>query len=173
MCGIVGYIGSESAAEVLVDGLKTLEYRGYDSAGVAVIGAQGLDRRRAEGKLKNLSKRLSAEPLSGSLGIGHTRWATHGRPNETNAHPHRSGSVAVVHNGIIENYAEHRTELQANGAVFHSETDTEVVAHLVAALRAQGMDQRPQWSRQLSALKGLMRSPWSMKSFPMSSSLLA
>jgi glutamine---fructose-6-phosphate transaminase (isomerizing) len=154
MCGIVGYIGSESAAEVLVEGLKTLEYRGYDSAGVAVIGAGGLDRRRAEGKLKNLSKRLRQDPLSGSLGIGHTRWATHGRPNETNAHPHRSGTVAVVHNGIIENYAELRTELQAGGAVFHSETDTEVVAHLVASLRAQGMDLKTAVESAIKRLEG-------------------
>ena len=154
MCGIVGYIGAEVAADVLVEGLKTLEYRGYDSAGVAVIGAEGLDRRRAEGKLKNLSKRLREAPLAGSLGIGHTRWATHGRPNETNAHPHRAGTVAVVHNGIIENYAELRSELQSQGAVFHSETDTEVVAHLVASLRAQGMDLRAAVESAIQRLEG-------------------
>ena len=154
MCGIVGYIGAEVAADVLVEGLKTLEYRGYDSAGVAVIGAEGLDRRRAEGKLKNLSKRLREAPLVGSLGIGHTRWATHGRPNETNAHPHRAGTVAVVHNGIIENYAELRSELQGQGAVFHSETDTEVVAHLVASLRARGMDLRAAVESAIQRLEG-------------------
>jgi glucosamine--fructose-6-phosphate aminotransferase (isomerizing) len=140
MCGIVGYIGAEPAAGLLVDGLRTLEYRGYDSAGVAVVGPQGLRRSRAEGKLKNLAARLREEPLQGSLGIGHTRWATHGRPNEANAHPHRSGPVAVVHNGIIENYAELRQELIAAGSVFTSETDTEVVAHLVASLRDAGHD---------------------------------
>jgi glucosamine--fructose-6-phosphate aminotransferase (isomerizing) len=140
MCGIVGYIGAEAAAEVLVAGLRTLEYRGYDSAGVAVLSASGLQRQRAEGKLRNLAKKLSAEPIDGSVGIGHTRWATHGRPTEANAHPHRSGGVAVVHNGIIENYAELRRSLQAQGAVFTSETDTEVIAHLIAQKRDAGMD---------------------------------
>jgi glucosamine--fructose-6-phosphate aminotransferase (isomerizing) len=154
MCGIVGYIGLDSAADVLVEGLKTLEYRGYDSAGVAIIGASGLQRERAEGKLKNLAAKLRAAPLAGNLGIGHTRWATHGKPNETNAHPHRSGSVAVVHNGIIENYASLRSELQAAGAVFVSETDTEVVAHLVGSLRAEGLDLRASVEAAIKRLEG-------------------
>ena len=115
----------------MVDALKRLEYRGYDSAGIATLEAGHLTRRRAEGKLKNLEIRLSKEPLSGTIGIGHTRWATHGRPNEINAHLHATDRVAVVHNGIIENFAELRTELQARGAKFATETDTEVVAHLV------------------------------------------
>ena len=154
MCGIVGYIGAQDASEVLVEGLKTLEYRGYDSAGVAILAEGGLDRRRAEGKLRNLSKRLKEAPLAGTLGIGHTRWATHGKPNETNAHPHRAGGVAVVHNGIIENYAALRQELQAGGAVFTSETDTEVVAHLVQHFRAQGLDLQASVAAAIERLEG-------------------
>ena len=154
MCGIVGYIGAQDASEVLVEGLKTLEYRGYDSAGVAILAEDGLDRRRAEGKLRNLSKRLKEAPLSGTIGIGHTRWATHGKPNETNAHPHRAGGVAVVHNGIIENYAALRQELQAGGAVFTSETDTEVVAHLVHHFRAQGLDLQASVAAAIERLEG-------------------
>src|SRR6202521_1296653 len=131
MCGIVGILGREPVAGQLVDALKRLEYRGYDSTGVATLEAGHLTRRRAEGKLKNLEIRLSNEPLSGTIGIGHTRWATHGRPNEINAHPHATDRVAVVHNGIIENFAELRAELEGRGAHFATETDTEVVAHLV------------------------------------------
>lgn len=133
MCGIVGIIGRETAAPLMVDALKRLEYRGYDSAGVATLEGGKLTRRRAEGKLRNLEQRLALEPLAGTIGIGHTRWATHGRPNETNAHPHATDRVAVVHNGIIENFNELRRELEAGGAVFATETDTEVVAHLVTA----------------------------------------
>jgi glucosamine--fructose-6-phosphate aminotransferase (isomerizing) len=132
MCGIVGIVGRGPVAPLIVDALKRLEYRGYDSAGVATIEQGRLDRRRSEGKLVNLEKRLQSEPLGGSIGIGHTRWATHGVPNEANAHPHVSGGVAVVHNGIIENFAELRAELIADGYAFASQTDTEVVAHLVA-----------------------------------------
>ena len=132
MCGIVGIIGREPVAPMLVEALKRLEYRGYDSAGVATLEEGKLDRRRAEGKLINLDRKLRQEPLDGFIGIGHTRWATHGIPNETNAHPHFSNGVAIVHNGIIENFAELRKELQADGYVFTSQTDTEVVAHLVA-----------------------------------------
>ena len=132
MCGIVGIVGRAPVAPLIVDALKRLEYRGYDSAGVATIEAGTLARRRAEGKLVNLEKRLNAEPLGGTIGIGHTRWATHGVPNETNAHPHFSNDVAIVHNGIIENFAELRAELTADGFTFSSQTDTEVVAHLVA-----------------------------------------
>src|SRR6478752_8695031 len=134
MCGIVGYIGNREAVPVIVDGLRRLEYRGYDSAGVAVFsGDQRLDVRRASGKLRNLEEVLRNEPLAGSYGIGHTRWATHGRPTEENAHPHRDckGQIVVVHNGIVENYLMLRKQLQAEGHVFKTETDTEVIAHLV------------------------------------------
>jgi len=131
MCGIIGIIGRDAAAPHLIDALKRLEYRGYDSAGVATLEAGKLARRRAEGKLKNLETRLAREPLSGTIGIGHTRWATHGRPTENNAHPHATENVAVVHNGIIENFAELRRELEDQGIKFSTETDTEVIAHLV------------------------------------------
>jgi glutamine---fructose-6-phosphate transaminase (isomerizing) len=131
MCGIVGILGSEPVALQLVDALKRLEYRGYDSAGVATLEGGAIARRRAEGRLKNLQSRLDQDPLHGIIGIGHTRWATHGQPNEVNAHPHATERVAVVHNGIIENFHELREELKQNGAVFKTETDTEVVAHLV------------------------------------------
>ncbi|MFZ1814511.1 MAG: glutamine--fructose-6-phosphate transaminase (isomerizing) [Rhizobiaceae bacterium] len=139
MCGIVGIVGNKPVAPLLVDALKRLEYRGYDSAGVATIEGDHLDRRRAEGKLVNLENRLKDQPLSGRIGIGHTRWATHGVPNETNAHPHFSGNVAVVHNGIIENFRELREELQKAGYAFASQTDTEVIAHLVAYNLSLGM----------------------------------
>src|SRR5215472_10071888 len=131
MCGIIGIVGREPVAGQMVEALKRLEYRGYDSAGVATLEQGHLTRRRAEGKLRNLERRLSQEPLSGMIGIGHTRWATHGRPNEANAHPHAADRVAVVHNGIIENFRELREELEGNGAAFATETDTEVIAHLV------------------------------------------
>ncbi|TAK50135.1 MAG: glutamine--fructose-6-phosphate transaminase (isomerizing) [Xanthobacteraceae bacterium] len=138
MCGIVGILGREAVADHLVDSLKRLEYRGYDSAGVATLEAGAITRRRAEGKLKNLAARLKVEPLGGHVGIGHTRWATHGRPTENNAHPHATERVAVVHNGIIENFHELRAELERAGAVFSSETDTEVIAHLVSHELARG-----------------------------------
>ncbi|KQT21710.1 MAG: glutamine--fructose-6-phosphate transaminase (isomerizing) [Bradyrhizobium sp.] len=138
MCGIVGILGREPVAEQLVDSLKRLEYRGYDSAGVATLEGRHLERRRAEGKLKNLEKRLEAEPLKGTTGIGHTRWATHGKPTVNNAHPHATERVAVVHNGIIENFRELREELERKGTVFHTETDTEIVLHLVDDLLARG-----------------------------------
>ena len=138
MCGIVGIVGHAPVAPLIVDALKRLEYRGYDSAGVATIERGQLARRRAEGKLINLERRLKDEPLDGNIGIGHTRWATHGVPNETNAHPHFSNGVAIVHNGIIENFAELRDELQRDGYEFASQTDTEVVAHLVARELAGG-----------------------------------
>ena len=131
MCGIVGILGREPVAGALVDALKRLEYRGYDSAGVATLEGGQLARRRAEGKLRNLEAQLAREPLAGTIGIGHTRWATHGRPTESNAHPHATDRVAVVHNGIIENFRELREELGSKGAKFGTETDTEVVAHLV------------------------------------------
>ncbi|MBX3584559.1 MAG: glutamine--fructose-6-phosphate transaminase (isomerizing) [Rhizobiaceae bacterium] len=138
MCGIVGIVGHSPVAPLIVDALKRLEYRGYDSAGVATIERGELARRRAEGKLVNLERRLKDQPLDGTIGIGHTRWATHGVPNETNAHPHFSNGVAIVHNGIIENFAELRDELQRDGYEFASQTDTEVVAHLVARELAAG-----------------------------------
>ncbi|MBR0778156.1 glutamine--fructose-6-phosphate transaminase (isomerizing) [Bradyrhizobium diazoefficiens] len=138
MCGIVGILGREPVAEQLVDSLKRLEYRGYDSAGVATLEGGQLERRRAEGKLKNLESRLREKPLQGTTGIGHTRWATHGRPTENNAHPHATERLAVVHNGIIENFRELREELEKNGAVFRTETDTEIVLHLVDDLLKRG-----------------------------------
>ena len=131
MCGIVGILGKGPVAEQLVDALKRLEYRGYDSAGVATVENGQLGRRRAEGKLRNLEELLKRSPLRGSTGIGHTRWATHGKPTEANAHPHATDLVAVVHNGIIENFRELKEELIADGAVFTSDTDTEVIAHLI------------------------------------------
>ena len=137
MCGIVGYAGRQPAAPIIVDGLRRLEYRGYDSAGVAVHDGRSIEVVRALGKLKALHEALGTRPLEGTLGIGHTRWATHGRPSEENAHPHVAGNVAVVHNGIIENHASLRSELQGDGVRFASETDTEIIAHLVErALRA-------------------------------------
>src|SRR6202035_1553179 len=131
MCGIVGILGREPVAEQLGDALKRLEYRGYDSAGVATLEGGRLARRRGGGKLPNLEAKLRGEPLTGMIGIGHTRWATHGKPNENNAHPHATDRLAVVHNGIIENFRELREELEGKGAKFGTETDTEVVAHLV------------------------------------------
>src|SRR5215510_10398593 len=122
----------------MVDALKRLEYRGYDSAGIATLEGAALERRRAQGKLRNLETKLASEPLRGTIGIGHTRWATHGRPSETNAHPHATDQLAVVHNGIIENFRELREELEKTGAKFASETDTEVVAHLVTEEMKKG-----------------------------------
>jgi glutamine---fructose-6-phosphate transaminase (isomerizing) len=138
VCGIVGILGREPVAEHLVDALKRLEYRGYDSAGIATLEGEALERRRAEGKLRNLEQKLTREPLKGTIGIGHTRWATHGRPSEQNAHPHATERLAVVHNGIIENFRELREELEKSGAEFASETDTEVVAHLVSREMSKG-----------------------------------
>lgn len=132
MCGIVGILGTDDVADRLLDGLKRLEYRGYDSAGIATVVDGAIERRRASGKLVNLAKELAAHPLPGTTGIAHTRWATHGGPTTNNAHPHSTGEVAVVHNGIIENFKALREELQARGRTFTSETDTEVVAHLVS-----------------------------------------
>jgi glucosamine--fructose-6-phosphate aminotransferase (isomerizing) len=138
MCGIVGILGREPVAGQLVDALKRLEYRGYDSAGIATVENGHLERRRAEGKLRNLQDRLGREPLSGLAGIGHTRWATHGKPTENNAHPHATERLAVVHNGIIENFRELREQLEKGGARFGTETDTEVVAHLVTEEMKKG-----------------------------------
>jgi len=154
MCGIVGILGRGPVAEQLVDSLKRLEYRGYDSAGVATLEGDHLERRRAEGKLKNLEARLRAEPLAGHTGIGHTRWATHGKPTENNAHPHATARVAVVHNGIIENFHELREALQKKGTVFKTETDTETVLHLVDDLLGQGFKPIDAVKATLSQLRG-------------------
>src|ERR1700735_5438403 len=134
MCGIVGYVGTRNAVPVIIDGLRRLEYRGYDSAGIAVGGnGDGLQGRRAEGKVGNLEEVIRLNPLDGTYGIGHTRWATHGRPTEENAHPHRdcTGKIVVVHNGIVENYLSLKKRLIEEGHKFTTETDTEVIAHLV------------------------------------------
>jgi glutamine---fructose-6-phosphate transaminase (isomerizing) len=139
MCGIVGILGKEPVALSIVEALRRLEYRGYDSAGVATLENGTIERRRAPGKLKNLEERLRAEPMSGTSGIGHTRWATHGAATETNAHPHTAGDVVIVHNGIIENFRELKEELSKHGAEFKTQTDTEVVAHLIAHERNKGV----------------------------------
>ena len=156
MCGIIGYIGSKSVVPVLLDGLRRMEYRGYDSAGLALVGAEGIVLRRSAGKLANLEAVLQAEPAEGLYGVGHTRWATHGRPTEENAHPHRdcTGRIVVVHNGIIENYVELKHELQAQGHVFQTDTDTEIVAHLVEReFRDDGLENAT--SRALAILRGM------------------
>jgi len=155
MCGIVGVIGDEPAAPLLLDALKRLEYRGYDSAGIATVdGAGALDRRHASGKLRNLEHRLGDEPLPGICGIGHTRWATHGAPTVENAHPHASDRAMVVHNGIIENFRELRLALEGDGAVFSSETDTETIAHLLAQKLDGGGDIKAALIATLGALEG-------------------
>jgi glucosamine--fructose-6-phosphate aminotransferase (isomerizing) len=154
MCGIVGILGRGPVADQIVDSLKRLEYRGYDSAGVATLEGDHLERRRAEGKLKNLEARLKAEPLAGHTGIGHTRWATHGKPTESNAHPHATDNVAVVHNGIIENFRELRQMLEKQGAKFASETDTETVAHLVNSYLLKGASPQEAVKASLPQLRG-------------------
>ncbi len=154
MCGIVGILGNGPVAGQLVDALKRLEYRGYDSAGIATLDHGALGRRRAEGKLRALEKRLDADPLPGKIGIGHTRWATHGRPTESNAHPHATDRVAVVHNGIIENFRELREKLIEEGCKFASETDTEVVAHLVTAELKKGRSPADAVASALKQLRG-------------------
>src|SRR5512136_2822420 len=155
MCGIVGYVGPRPCVEIIVGGLRKLEYRGYDSAGVAVVGPSGLAVQRAKGKLANLVALLQQKPVAGTTGIGHTRWATHGRPSDENAHPHAYGGVAVVHNGIIENYLELKAALAAKGHAFSSETDTEIVAHLVAAALKGGARDLPAAVRAaLSQIRG-------------------
>jgi glucosamine--fructose-6-phosphate aminotransferase (isomerizing) len=154
MCGIVGILGRAPVAEQLVDSLKRLEYRGYDSAGVATLEGGALARRRAEGKLKNLEAKLGAKPLGGHTGIGHTRWATHGKPTENNAHPHSTERVALVHNGIIENFRELREDLEAKGTVFSTQTDTEIVLHLVDDLLKGGVKPVEAVRAALTQLRG-------------------
>ncbi len=155
MCGIVGYIGQRAAQDVIIDGLGKLEYRGYDSAGIAVLGdGAGITLERSEGKLGRLVDKLKVNALKGTMGIGHTRWATHGRPSEVNAHPHLEGGVAVVHNGIIENYLALRSEMSRAGAVFKSETDTEIVAHLIDAEIKKGSSLQAALRAALKRVKG-------------------
>ena len=154
MCGIVGILGSKPVAADLVEALRRLEYRGYDSAGVATVLSGQLDRRRAEGKLVNLAERLHSEPLAGNAGIGHTRWATHGKPTEDNAHPHMDARVSVVHNGIIENFRELREELVAAGHVFQSQTDTETVVHLISRYMEKGSSPVDAVGKALARLEG-------------------
>ena len=154
MCGIIGIVGREEVSGRLLEGLRRLEYRGYDSAGVCTIHDGMLDRRRAEGKLDNLAHKLAAEPLPGRIGIAHTRWATHGAPTTDNAHPHATGEVALVHNGIIENFKALRDELIGRGRVFESQTDTEVVAHLISEAVEAGVDPVTAVSRSLKRLNG-------------------
>jgi glucosamine--fructose-6-phosphate aminotransferase (isomerizing) len=156
MCGIIGYIGSKPVVPVLLDGLRKMEYRGYDSAGVALVSPEGIALRRSAGKLVNLETAIRSEPVDGLYGVGHTRWATHGRPTEENAHPHRdcTGRVVVVHNGIIENYLELKRELQEQGHAFKTETDTEIVAHLVEReMRDDGLENAVR--RALSHMRGM------------------
>lgn len=154
MCGIVGVLGLKPAAPIILEALKRLEYRGYDSAGVATLTQGHIERRRAEGKLFNLEKALDATPLEGTIGIGHTRWATHGAPNEMNAHPHATERVAIVHNGIIENFRELRQRLAMSGAKFTTETDSEVIAHLVTHHLDNGMTPRSAAAAALTELEG-------------------
>ena len=154
MCGIVGILGRRPVAGNIVESLRRLEYRGYDSAGVATLEDGHLTRRRAEGRLRNLEIKLSQQPLSGAIGIGHTRWATHGRPTENNAHPHASARLAVVHNGIIENFRELRDTLRADGHVFSTETDTEVIAHLVTAAMERSLSPAEAVGESLPKLRG-------------------
>ena len=138
MCGIIGYIGPRETTKVLIEGLKRLEYRGYDSAGIAVFQSEKIEIRRRVGKLNRLEELIEQEAFDGRVGIGHTRWATHGKPSDENAHPHKAGKVAVVHNGIIENYLPLKEFLTRKGHVFSSETDTEIVAHLIDEFIREG-----------------------------------
>src|SRR3954466_5083489 len=154
MCGIIGIIGRNDAAPLLVEGLRRLEYRGYDSAGVATLIDGRIERRRAEGKLDNLVHRLDEKPVAGTIGIGHTRWATHGLPTETNAHPIATDRVAVVPNGIIENFQALRHELEGHGPVLRTDTDTEAVAMLATHFLEQGLSPREAVAETLARLDG-------------------
>src|SRR5881398_2326694 len=158
MCGIVGYVGKKRVVPIILEGLRRLEYRGYDSAGIAVAGnGEGLQIRRAEGKLRNLEEALRQKPLDGTYGLGHTRWATHGRPTEENAHPHRdcTGRVVVVHNGIIENYLDLKEDLRKKDHQFVTETDTEVIAHLVEEHLKQGSNFEEAVRQTVQQLRGI------------------
>ena len=156
MCGIIGYVGTRDVVPVLLGGLRKLEYRGYDSAGIAVVNGQGVDVVRAEGKLTNLEAKLAENPVKGTFGMGHTRWATHGKPNENNAHPHRdcTGKIVVIHNGIIENFLPLKQRLQRSGHEFRTETDTEVVAHLIEETMKSGTKFVPAVKKTLKELEG-------------------
>src|SRR6187402_3920524 len=156
MCGIIGYLGSKPVVPVLIEGLRRMEYRGYDSAGVALVSPEGISLRRSAGKLANLEDVIDSDPIAGDYGVGHTRWATHGRPTEENAHPHRdcTGKIVVVHNGIIENYLQLKQELQREGHKFVTETDTEIVAHLVEReMKTDGLENAVR--RALLLMRGL------------------
>src|SRR2546423_6002639 len=158
MCGIVGYVGPNPVVLLIIDGLRKLEYRGYDSAGIAVVnGRRELQVRRAEGKLRNLEAVLRDDPISGGYGIGHTRWATHGRPTEENAHPHRdcTGRLVLVHNGIIENYLDLKDELRKKDHQFVTETDTEIVAHLIEEAMKSGQDFEAAVRESVQRLRGI------------------
>src|SRR6478672_6669732 len=154
MCGIVGIIGRQEVAPLLIDGLRRLEYRGYDSAGIATLVDGSIERRRAEGKLDNLARQLEERPVTGKIGIGHTRWATHGVPSERNAHPIATDRVAVVHNGIIENFQELKDALVAEGRTFDSDTDTEVVAQLITSLLERQMAPEEAMGKVMGRLRG-------------------
>ncbi|MFL6858521.1 MAG: glutamine--fructose-6-phosphate transaminase (isomerizing), partial [Allosphingosinicella sp.] len=166
MCGIIGIVGREAVTPRLMDGLRRLEYRGYDSAGICTIVDGRLERRRAEGKLDNLARVLEADPLTGTTGIAHTRWATHGAPTTGNAHPHATGDVALVHNGIIENFRPLRDELIADGRIFESETDTEVVAHLVTRELEGGATPEEAVARTLKRIHGAFSLAILFRAFP-------
>src|SRR5262245_14530392 len=155
MCGIIGILSDQPVALRLVEALKRLEYRGYDSAGVAVLETGKLKRLRAPGKLNNLDDKVREISLRAGIGIGHTRWATHGQPNETNAHPHASGRVAIVHNGIIENFRELREAMEARGRKFETETDSETIAHLIDEGIGQGLSPKDAFKRTLDQLRGV------------------
>ncbi|MEN8264639.1 MAG: glutamine--fructose-6-phosphate transaminase (isomerizing), partial [Nitrospirota bacterium] len=154
MCGIIGYIGTKNAVPILIHGLKSLEYRGYDSAGIAFLNDGKLSVRRCAGKIRDLEKAIRGERLKSVVGVGHTRWATHGKPTEENAHPHRAGGIVVVHNGIIENYYELREKLKKKGHVFTSETDTEVICHLIYSYSKKGLDIEEATKKALTHVEG-------------------
>src|SRR5688572_10279569 len=157
MCGIIGYIGSKPVVPVLLDGLRRMEYRGYDSAGVALVSPEGIALRRSAGKLANLELAIREEPVDGLYGVGHTRWATHGRPTEENAHPHRdcTGRIVVVHNGIIENYLQLKDRLRQQDHEFVTETDTEIIAHLIEEYLKSGESFEHAVRRSVKDLRGI------------------
>ncbi|MDH3237676.1 MAG: glutamine--fructose-6-phosphate aminotransferase, partial [Deltaproteobacteria bacterium] len=154
MCGIVGYTGPRQCGEILLDGLRRLEYRGYDSAGIAILDGGEIVIRKSEGKIARLLDLVSREPVTGTCGVGHTRWATHGRPSDINAHPHKTGTVAVVHNGIIENHRKLKDRLISRGRTFFSETDTEVIAHLLDDFVSSGLSLTEAAQKTVSELIG-------------------
>ena len=166
MCGIIGIVGKDQVADRLVDGLRRMEYRGYDSAGVCTLHDGELVRRRAEGKLGNLVNVLLRDPATGTTGIAHTRWATHGAPTAANAHPHATAELALVHNGIIENFRQLRDALSARGRVFESETDTEVVAHLVSELVEAGRSPQDAVKAALPQLRGAFALAIAFRQYP-------